>query len=71
MATVAVSVTLLPRQMVVLPLDVMVGTAGTGLTVMVTGKEVAEQPGPFEIVTEYVPADETVMAWVVAAFDHR
>ena len=43
--------------------------AGLGFTVTVVDAEVAEQPLE-ATVTEYVPAEETVILWVVAPFDH-
>lgn len=49
----------------------MVGVPGFEFTETVVVAEVAEQPGPFDIVTEYPLALETTMDCVVAELDHR
>lgn len=64
-----VSVTLEPAQKVVGPEAVIVGVAGTALTVTVVPAETAEVQLPLFTETVYVPASETVMACVVAPFD--
>ena len=59
-----VNTTLPPEQKVVGPLALIVGVAGVGFTVTVTGVEVAVQV-PLFTVTEYVPDVFTVMEEVV------
>lgn len=63
-----VKVTEPPAQNVVGPPAVIVGTGGSGFTVTTVGAEVAEHV-PFETVTVYEPAVETVMDCVVAPVD--
>jgi hypothetical protein len=64
-----VNVTVLPRQIVVEPLDVTTGVAGTAFTVTVVGNDVEEHV-PFDTDTVYVPELVTVILWEVALFDH-
>lgn len=63
-----VKVTELPEQNVVGPLAVMVGVAGSGLTVTVVAAE-TEEHDPLETVTVYEPLAVTVMDCVVAPVD--
>ena len=65
----AVSVTLPPGQNEVGPLVVMVAV-GLFVTVTTVGADVAEQL-PLLTVTEYDPAVDTVMDFVVFPFDQR
>jgi len=66
-----VNTMLLPSQKVVAPLAVMLGTAGTGLTVTVV-EALAPDVHPSAITsTLNVPEADTVMDCVVAPFDQR
>ena len=66
----AVSVTDPPSQNVVVPLGVMVGALGSGLTVTTVAAEVPEQPDA-DPVTVNEPDAVTVIEGVVAPFDQR
>jgi len=66
-----VSTILPPSQKVVAPLAVIVGTAGTGFTVMEIVLDTAEVQPADVSVTLYVPAVVTVIDCVVAPFDQR
>jgi hypothetical protein len=68
-AALAVSMTVLPGQIVVDPLVVIIGSASAGYAVTVVGSEVAWQPSAFVVVTLYSLAESTVMASVVAPVD--
>lgn len=67
----AESVTFPPAQKVVGPEAVMVGVAGSGLTVTAVGAEVAEQPEASVTVTVKLPELLTVIDCVVAPLDQR
>jgi xanthosine utilization system XapX-like protein len=69
-AALELRVTEPPEQKVVGPLGVMVGVAGVAFTVTVTGAEAGEVQPPDVVVTVNVPLDATLMAGVVALFDH-
>jgi hypothetical protein len=60
-----------PVQKVVGPPAVIVGVAGFAFTAITVGAEVAEQPFPSVYVTEYDPAEVTLIVCVVALVDHR
>ena len=61
-----------PEQNVVGPPAVMVGTAGSALTVTVVAVlEALRHPEAFVTCTVYVPAVVTLIDGVVAPFDHK
>lgn len=64
------SVSTVPGQTFKDPLAVMTGVVGAEEELTVTGADVALQV-PLPAVTENVPELETVIACVVAPFDHR
>jgi hypothetical protein len=64
-----VSVIVLPAQNALGPL--IVGVAGRGFEVTTCAADVAEQPFAFVTVTEYEPAADTVIDWVIAPVDQR
>ena len=66
-----VNTTLPPAQNVVEPLGVIVGVAGSGLTVTVVPADGNDVQVPLFTVTVYVPEVETVMDCVVAPLDQR
>ena len=72
MAGLLLRMTFPPWQNVVGPPGVITGVGGGALTVTATGAETGEvQPLASTIVTEKLPEAFTVIAGVVAPFDHR
>lgn len=70
-AALEVSMTLSPWQKVVLPLAEMVGFGGTGLIVIVNGREEAELHPSCVVNTVKVPVDFTFILFVVSPLLHK
>ena len=70
MAGDEVSVSIVPGQTFMDPLEVITGIVGAADELTVTGADVALQL-PLPAVTENVPELDTVIDCVVAPFDHR
>ena len=66
-----VRTTLSPSQKVSGPDAVIVGVGGEMLSTTVTGSEVSETQRPSVTQTVYVPAEYTVIDWVVSFVDQR